>query len=76
MAREQQRSFNVPFQVYGGSKNVLNGDDSEDSDEESPVSDVFKGNYNQFSFKELEESVIVLASDGLWDNVTSEEIQS
>ena len=75
MAREQQRSFNVPFQVYGGAKNVLKDDeDSDDSDAESPISDVFKGSYNQFNVNELDGSLILLASDGLWDNLSSEQI--
>jgi serine/threonine protein phosphatase PrpC len=38
------------------------------------VSDVFNGSYNQFTFAEVSEKTIVLASDGLWDNLGEEEI--
>ncbi len=73
MAQEQQRSFNVPFQVYGGTQNIL-GNES-DSDGEQVVSDVFKGAYHEFTWQQLQSKVIVLASDGLWDNLTPSDVQ-
>jgi hypothetical protein len=44
---EQQKEFNVPFQVFGGENNNKGDSDSED---EKPISDVFSGVYNQFGF--------------------------
>jgi protein phosphatase PTC7 len=73
MAEELQREFNVPFQVFGGKNNAVKNDS--DSEDEQPVSDVFNGNYNQFSHSETVEKRIVLASDGLWDNLHEDEIQ-
>ena len=75
MADEQQKSFNVPFQVFGGSRNVIKSNESSDEDEETMVSDVFRGVYHQFSPGPLKDKIIVLASDGLWDNVHSEDIR-
>lgn len=46
IAEEQQREFNVPFQVFGGKNNKAESD----SDEEEPVSDVYNGKYNQFNY--------------------------
>ena len=70
MAVEQQSSFDTPFQVYGGSLNSL---------PISPLanfepSDIFKGLYSEFTFGEVGDSAVVLASDGLWDNMHVAEI--
>jgi serine/threonine protein phosphatase PrpC len=75
MAEEQQKSFNVPFQVFGGSQNVIKSNDSSDSEDEQLVSDVFKGCYHQFAPSLMRDKVLVLASDGLWDNVHADEIR-
>jgi len=37
---------------------------------------VFKGSYNQFNYSEVGECLIVLASDGLWDNVHADELKT
>ena len=33
-----------------------------------------KGVYNQFSYEEVKDKVVVLASDGLWDNLFVKDI--
>lgn len=49
IANEQQREFDMPFQVFGGKSNFV---DSYTQDNVRP-SDIFKGEYNQFSLFEV-----------------------
>jgi len=66
LGEEQQLAFDVPFQVYGGRLNISQNHQQS----HGKASDIFKGIYNQFDHAELgNNSSIVLASDGLWDNI-------
>jgi serine/threonine protein phosphatase PrpC len=67
VAEEQQKAFNVPFQVHGGKNNNR---DPVDSDEEQKNSDIFHGISKNFNYNAIKSSWVVLASDGLWDNVS------
>lgn len=46
IAEEQQKQFNVPYQVFGGNINIIKN--QENNAENQMVSDVFQGHYNQF----------------------------
>lgn len=68
LGEEQQLAFDVPYQVYGGKLNTLHSNPQRNDQ----ASDIYKGIYNQFNLAELGNSSIVLASDGLWDNIHTE----
>ena len=67
MAEEQQKTFNVPYQVSCDLDEKV--DESSESDDEIKVSDINRGISKLFPYEEVSSLTLVLASDGIWDNI-------